>query len=192
VKSAREAKVDVMLGLADEEPDLPHPGKIDFIDNSVDPMTGTLELRGVFPNSQRILLPGNFARVRTPVGDPHESIMVAEKALGSDQGEKFLYVVNKKKNDKQEVEYRVEYRHVETGALRGGLRVISQGLKGGELVVVSGLQRIKRGDPVTPKEVKMPGAGRALIAAEAVPTSPAVKPQGSAKAEGTTKARSHK
>ena len=122
-------------------------------------MTGTLRLRGVFPNPQRIILPGNFARIRTPVGDPHEAIMVAEKALGSDQGERFLYVVVKKKNDKQKVEYRIEYRHVEIGALRDGLRVISQGLKGGELVVTSGLQRIRRDIAVTPKEVKMPASG---------------------------------
>ena len=101
LRPAREAKVKVLLGLADEE-GYPHEGMIDFADNRLDMMTGTLRLRGVFPNPKRILSPGMFARIRVPIGEPHRAILIPEEALGSDQGQRFLYVVN----DKNEVAYR--------------------------------------------------------------------------------------
>ena len=90
VKSVREAKLTIFLGLADEE-GFPHKGVVDFIDNRVDQNTGTLRLRGVFPNPKRaasavrILSPGMFVRIRVPIGDPHQSLLISEQALGSDQ-----------------------------------------------------------------------------------------------------------
>ena len=118
VKSAQEAKLPVLLGLSDET-GYPHQGIIDFVDNHVDQMTGTLMIRGQFPNTDRLLSPGMFARVRVPVGGPHQALLVAERALGSDQGRRFVYVVDK--------DNKVVYRPVEVGLLRNGLRSDRQG-----------------------------------------------------------------
>ena len=126
----------VYLCLSDEE-GFPHEGTTDFSDNRVDPMTGTLQLRGTFPNPNRILSPGLFARIRLPIGEPHAALLIPEAALGSDQGQHFLYVVNEKNE--------VVYRPVEIGSLQGKLRVIQKGLSEGEQVVVDGLQRIRPG-----------------------------------------------
>jgi RND family efflux transporter MFP subunit len=145
LKSAHEAQVKILLRLADED-GYPHEGTIDFADNSLDRMTGTLRLRGVFPNPQRMLSPGMFARIRLPIGEPHQAILIPEVALGSDQGQKFLYVVN----DRDEA----TYQRVQVGSLHDGLRVIKSGLTEGARVVLDGLQRIKPGDKVRPKEVK--------------------------------------
>lgn len=144
LKSVREAQVKVLLRLADED-GYPHEGTIDFADNSLDKMTGTLRMRGVFPNPQRILSPGMFARIRVPIGAPHQAILIREAALVSDQGQKFLYVLN----DRDEA----TYRRVQVGSLHDDLRVIKSGLKEGERVVLDGLQRIKPGDKVRPKAV---------------------------------------
>jgi RND family efflux transporter MFP subunit len=145
LRSAQEVKHKILLGLADEE-GFPHEGTIDFADNRVDPMTGTLRLRGVFPNPKRMLSPGMFTRIRLPIGQPHPAILVPEDALGSDQGQKFLYVVNGQN--------KAIYRRVEVGSLHGKLRVIKSGLAEGEQVVLGGLQRIKPNDIVRPKNVE--------------------------------------
>jgi RND family efflux transporter MFP subunit len=150
VKSARDTSVKVLLQLADEEGDtFPHEGVVNFIDNRLVAETGTLRFRARFDNSKRLLSPGMFARVRIPVGDPHPSILVSERAFGSNQGQKFLYVVNGKGE--------VEYRHVTVGALRDGLRVVESGLKLKEKVIMSGLQLVKEGMAVTPTDVAMTG-----------------------------------
>jgi RND family efflux transporter MFP subunit len=134
VKSAREAEVPVLLALADET-GFPHAGTINFVDNQVDPATGTLRVRGIFPNPKRLLSPGLFVRVRLPIGAPHEAVVVPEKALGSDQGQKFVYVVD----DKDEV----AYRKIKVGPLNKGYRVVEDGVTAGERVIVSGLQRVR-------------------------------------------------
>src|SRR5262249_31523757 len=131
-KSYREAKFPVYLGTQIEK-GFPHAGHIDFVENRLDPNTGTLRVRGVFPNKDRILTPGLFVRIRVPLGQPHKAVVVSERALGSDQGQRFLYVVN----DQNEVEYRA----VQVGSLRDGMRVIESGAKAGEWVIVNGLQR---------------------------------------------------
>jgi RND family efflux transporter MFP subunit len=145
LRTVREAHLNVFLGLADER-DYPHEGTIDFADNRLDVMTGTLRLRGVFPNPKRILSPGMYARIRLPKGGPHRAILISEEALGSDQGQRFLYVVD----DKDEV----VYRRVEIGSLQGKLRVIKSGLSEGERVVLQGLQRIRPKIKVQPKNVE--------------------------------------
>lgn len=143
VKSMQDTRPDVQMGLTDEA-DFPHKGKIDFEDNQVDPQTGTLRLRAVFPNADGLLSPGLFVRVRLPIGEPHESLIVPEAALGTDQGRKFLYVV-----DDQNI---AQYRAVTIGSTYGDkMRVVTDGLKPGERVVVTGLQRVRPGNPVTPK-----------------------------------------
>jgi RND family efflux transporter MFP subunit len=152
VKSAREVEVPVKMELADEE-GFPRTGRIDFADNKVDPGTGTLRVRAVFPNPQELLSPGLFVRVRVRIGVPHKALLIAERALGTDQGQKFVYVVN----DKGEVAYRA----VKVGSLHQGRRVIDSGLAPGEKVIVSGLQRVRQGTKVQPRVVPMPGPGPA-------------------------------
>src|SRR5204862_4107155 len=93
--SARDVDRPVWMGLANEE-GFPHQGVVNFVDNQVNPKTGTLRLRGTFPNKDEQLAPGYFARVRVPIGFPHPALLVSERALDNDQGQKILYVVNEK------------------------------------------------------------------------------------------------
>ncbi len=93
--SPREGGVPVWLGLANEEGH-PHQGTIDFVDNQVNPKTGTMRLRGVFPNKDQVLTPGLFGRVRGLIGRPHKALLVSDRAIDTDQGQKILYVVNEK------------------------------------------------------------------------------------------------
>ena len=129
-KSARVEEVPLWLGLANEE-GFPHQGTINFIDNQVRPGTGTLWVRGVFPNSNEVLVPGYFVRIRVPLGNPHKALLVADRALDTDQGQKIVFVVDKKSQ--------VERRPVRMGALHDGLREIVEGLKPGDQVIVNGL-----------------------------------------------------
>jgi RND family efflux transporter MFP subunit len=137
----------VWLGVASEV-GFPHLGTINFVDNQVNPKTGTMRVRAVFPNKDGALAQGYFARVRVPVGRPRHAVLVAERALDNDQGQKILYVVN----DKNEV----VSRPVRLGALHDGLREITDGLTPGERVIVGGLQQVRPGVKVEPKLVDMP------------------------------------
>jgi RND family efflux transporter MFP subunit len=162
IEEADEARVVVQVSLADED-DFQHRGTIDFLDNQIDPNTGTQRVRAVISNPQRLLSPGLFVRLRFPVGRPHQALLVPEEALGTDQGQRFLYVVN----DKSEV----VYRRVKVGMLTHGRRVIEDGLKPGEQVVVNGLQRVRPGDKVTTKpaeETTAPISPGAELAMDAV------------------------
>lgn len=149
-KSARDAKLSVALGLANEAGH-PHQGMIDFVDNQVNPRTGTLRLRGVFPNKNEILSPGLFARVRVPIGEPYRALLVTERAIDTDQGQKIVYVVNNKNE--------VTSRPVRLGAIHDGLRVVEDGLRPSDRVIVVGLQQVRPGAVVAPKLVPMPVSG---------------------------------
>ncbi|MBV8316580.1 MAG: efflux RND transporter periplasmic adaptor subunit [Planctomycetaceae bacterium] len=149
--SPRDVGYPVSLGLANEEGH-PHRGTINFVDNQVNPRTGTIRVRGVFPNKEQGLLPGLFGRVRAPIGRAHKALLVSDRALDTDQGQKILYVVN----DKNEV----VSRPVRLGALHDGLREITDGLKPGERVIVSGLQQVRPGITVEPKLVDMPNGSQ--------------------------------
>jgi RND family efflux transporter MFP subunit len=127
-----------------------HEGKIDFADNQVNPKTGTIQVRGVLPNPDGLLDDGMRARVQIPVSSPYKAVMVAERAIGTEQGRKFVYVVNN--------ENVVQQRDVTLGRLFNGLQVIEQGLKGNERVVSNGIQRVREGMKVNPQEAPMPGA----------------------------------
>jgi multidrug efflux system membrane fusion protein len=140
----------VGVGLAHEQ-GYPHQGKLEFVDNQIDPQTGSLRLRAVVDNKDGSLTPGLFAKVKLGSeagGVP--SALVAEKAVGTDQNRKFVYVVA--------ANNQTEYRPVQLGATVGELRVVTSGLKAGERVVVDGLQRVRPGAPVAPQEVPMEGA----------------------------------
>ncbi|HEV3304534.1 MAG TPA: efflux RND transporter periplasmic adaptor subunit [Planctomycetaceae bacterium] len=147
LKSHNEATVPVSLGLAAEEA-FPHTGTINFVDNQVNPKTGTLRARGVFPNRDGALSPGFFARLRMPVSPAHQALLVSERALDNDQGQKVVYVVDK--DDK------VVSRAVRMGALHDGLREVTDGLRPGERVIVNGLQQVRPGASVEPKVLRMP------------------------------------
>jgi RND family efflux transporter MFP subunit len=147
--SVKDLKIPVSVGLEGEE-GYPHKGVIDFADNKVNPSTGTIQVRGVLPNPKRLLEAGMRARVRVPVSDPHKTIMITERAIGTDQGLKFVYTVND-----QNV---VERRDVKLGRLHDGLQVIDAGVKPEDWVIVNGIQRVRDGATVEPKQVPMPGA----------------------------------
>jgi RND family efflux transporter MFP subunit len=143
-ESAREAEIPLYLGLANDE-GYPHEGVADFADSGLDPETGTLLLRGVFPNSENppILRPGLFTRIRMPIEKIADALLVDERALGLDQGGRFLLVV-----DDQNV---VEQRYVKMGSLVEGKRVIIEGIKPDDRIVVKGLQRAIPGSKVDPQ-----------------------------------------
>src|SRR5262245_25592967 len=149
-QSAGAAEWPVALSLATDE-GFPHKGTINFVDNQVNPKTGTLRVRGVFPNPDEAISPGFFARVRVPIGPPRPALLVSDRSLDSDQGRKVLYVVN---GDNE-----VVARPVRVGALHDGLRVIEDGLKPGEWVIVNGLQQVRPGVTVEPKLADMPTSG---------------------------------
>jgi RND family efflux transporter MFP subunit len=149
-ENVREGKAPVLVGLADED-GFPHRGTIDFVDNKVDPSTGTIRVRAVLPNPDRLLTPGFFVRVRLPVGDAAPGLLVTDRAIGTDQDRKYVLVVNDKNV--------VEYRQVKLGAIQGGLRAVIEGLAPTEWVIVNGIQRVRPGVTVTPQKVGMrPGA----------------------------------
>jgi RND family efflux transporter MFP subunit len=155
--SSREEgkKIPVYLGLTSEQ-DFPHEGSVDFINNQVTGSTGTLQVRGVFANPKpsvgpRVLTPGQFVRIRLPIGLAYSALLVVGAAVGNDQDLKYLYVLN----DKNEV----ERRNVTLGTQQGGLMVVSKGLKPGDRVVVNGLQHVRVGMAVNPKLVTMPNPG---------------------------------
>ena len=145
--SPRDGGFQVSLGLANEEGH-PHQGTVNFVDNQVNPKTGTIRLRGVFPNKDQVAPP----RAVRPRPDTHRPAPQGpaghRAALDTDQGQKILYVVN----DKNEV----VSRPVRLGALQNGLREIAGGLKQGERVIVDGLQNVRPGVTVEPNLVDMP------------------------------------
>ena len=152
---ARESQADVFVNVSiQDELDYPHRAGVNFLNNRVDPLTGTLTVRGVIANPKiaektRLLVPGMFCRVRVPIGPPHEGVLVSEKAIGTDQSVKFVYVVGP--------DNKAEYRKVQVGGTdRDGLRVITDGLKPGEKVIVSGIQLVSSGQKVVPEMVPMP------------------------------------
>lgn len=161
IKSAAEVTVKVQLGFTEEQ-GFPHTGTIDFVDNKVDPGSGTLRVRAVFDNPKRIVSPGQFSRIRLPVGAERKALLVAEQALGIDQGQRFVYVVGS--------DNVVSYRKVQIGGLHDGQRVIEAGLAAGERVVVSGLQRVRPGAKVDPRATEMPGGPPAVRPVVAQPT----------------------
>jgi RND family efflux transporter MFP subunit len=144
-------KFPLMLGLANEKPeDFSHPGTLEFADNRVEATTGTLRMWGTFQNHAYDLKPGLFIRIRMGVGQPRPALFIAESALGSDQGRRFVYVIND--------ENKVVYTPVETGQRKNGRIAIESGLNGKERIIVDGLQRVRQKMEVNPQSVPMPRA----------------------------------
>ena len=143
LKPADVGKIPVAVGLMNET-GFPHEGTIDYIAPDIDPSTGTLQVRGVFENSKRALLPGMFCRIRVPmaVGET-EALLVPDRAIGTDQAGSYLLVVGK--------DNVVQQRTVQTGQLLGQLRVITTGIGPDDTVVVSGNQRAVAGEKIDPQ-----------------------------------------
>lgn len=150
----------IELGLANEQ-GYPHQGKIDYQDPGVDPGTGTIRVRGVFANPDRLILPGLFVRVRMPTDQQKGALLVPERALGTDQSGQYVLVVGK-----DDV---VEYRAVKAGAQVDDLRVVEGKLKADDRVIVDGLLRARPKAKVKP--MTAPEAGKSMAVAEDAPRS---------------------
>ena len=137
----REARLPVYLGLANED-GYPHEGRLDFVDNQVDPRTGTIRTRAVFSNRSRALTPGLFARVKLVGSHKMNVLLVRDAAIGTDQDRKFVLVVAPGDT--------LAYRPIVPGRLVDGLRIVNSGLNPGERVVVNGLMRVRPGMKVAP------------------------------------------
>ena len=142
ILSPRDSKYEVLFALADET-EFDRKGSIDFLDNHLSTTTGTLRLRATVENDNLLLSPGMFIRLHVPIGKPHPAILIPEEALGSDQGQRFVYVLNESDE--------VVYRRVRIGLLKLGRRVIEEGVALTDRIVVSGLQRVRAGVKVQPK-----------------------------------------
>jgi multidrug efflux system membrane fusion protein len=142
ITDARLASVPVYLQLENEK-GFPHEGVIDFINNQFNSSTGTLQVRGVFPNANAFLTPGSFVRVRVAGGPRHEAILVTDRAIGTDQGTKFVLVIDDQNT--------VAVKPVELGQEAEGLRVVRSGLTGDEQVIINGLVNARPGSKVTPQ-----------------------------------------
>ena len=143
--------VKVRIGLASET-GFPHEGQLEFVDNRLDVQTGAVRMRAVFANADNLLVPGLFARVQLDTGsgggkDSANAVLIDERAVGTDQNRKFVYVVTP--------DSKAEYRQVTLGPAAQGLRVVRSGLKAGETIVVNGLQRVHPGAPVAAQLVAM-------------------------------------
>jgi RND family efflux transporter MFP subunit len=145
----------VLMRLANED-EFKQKGAVNFLDNRLNANTGTVRMRGVFANPNGVLKSGLFVRIRLPLGVPYKTLLVPDEALLSDQGRKYVYVVKKAENDKGEEVDQVEYRAVQLGQALQGMRVIKEGVKEGERVIVSGMQRVRPGSVVQVKTQDAP------------------------------------
>lgn len=143
-KDLKETPIEVGL---QTESAYPHKGKLDYAAPTVNQSTGTLAVRGILSNADRVLLPGYFVRVRVPLDQQKDALLIPDVALGSDQAGRYVLVVNN--------ENVVEQRKVQTGPLEGELRVIESGLKPDDRVVIAGLLRAIPGQKVDPQLQKI-------------------------------------
>lgn len=146
--SQKGAPVTVKVGLANEA-GFPHEGKLEFVDNRLDANTGSVRMRAMFDNTDNTLVPGLFARVQLSGNESTQvkAILISDRAVGTDQDRKFVYVVS--------ADSKAEYRAVKLGPAIDGLRVVRDGIKPGEKIIVNGLQRVQPGAPVTAELVAM-------------------------------------
>lgn len=140
------ARWPIRMALASDE-GFPREGRMDFLDNQVDPQTGTIRGRAVFDNPNGELTPGLFVRLRLSGRGHYRGLLIQDRAVGTDLGKRFVYVVDEQGE--------VEYRPVTLGPLVDGLRVVRSGLKAGDRIVVNGLQRVRPGTRVAPELVAM-------------------------------------
>ncbi|WP_457582137.1 efflux RND transporter periplasmic adaptor subunit [Ensifer canadensis] len=138
-------RIPVQIGTAADE-GTPISGHIQLINNEVDAATGTIRVRAALENADGRLIPGQFVRIRIGEPEPEEKLVISDRAIGSDQDKKFVFVVG--------ADNKVEYRQVKLGPNSDGLRIVESGLKTGENIVVNGLQRVRPGVLVAPQQVE--------------------------------------
>ena len=146
--SPREATSPVHIGLANEE-GFPHSGTMDFVDNQLNPQTGTIRARAVFANKDGLFTPGLFARVQLVGSDDYNAILIDDRAVNTDQSQKYVFLLG--------ADNKVEYRKIKLGRVIDGLRIVREGLKPGDVIVVNGAQRVHPGLTVAPQRVTMGG-----------------------------------
>jgi len=154
---ARTSQQSVFMGLIDEE-GYPHAGRLDFVDNQVDPQSGTIRGRAVFDNQDGRFTPGLFARIKLVGAEQRDTILIDERAVGTDLGKKYVLAL---KSDNT-----LEYRPITLGASVDGLRVVTSGLAASDVIVINGLQHVKPGIAVTPQKVAMDGERKGLAQVE--------------------------
>ena len=141
-----QGALPIRLALASDR-SFPIEGKLNFLDNQIDPATGTIRARAIFRNADRSLTPGLFVRLQLPKATKRAGLLIQDRAVGTDLDKRFVYVVKP--------DHTIEYRGVELGPLVNGLRVVRSGVNNGDLVVVNGLQRVRPGVKVEPVIVAM-------------------------------------
>jgi RND family efflux transporter MFP subunit len=146
--TSHELRSAALMGLADED-GFPHAGQLSFVDNQVSSSTGTIRLRATFANRNLALTPGLFARIRLQGGGAQSGCLARDEAVVTDLNQKYVYVLGKNNT--------LVYRSVKLGPMTDGLRVVRDGLQQGDIIVVSGLQRVRPGSAVTPKRISMTG-----------------------------------
>jgi len=145
--SSRDTRNPVLVGLANED-GFPHQGEMDFVDNALDPATGTIRARAVLPNPDGVFTPGLFARVRLLGASQQDALLIHEQAVLTDQDRRYVYVVGANNS--------AERRDVTLGPHIESLRVVQSGLKPGDKVIVNGMRKIFfPGQPVNPRDVPM-------------------------------------
>ena len=162
----------VLLGLAGSS-QTPFEGRIQSFDNALNAKSGTIRVRAVFDNKDGLMIPGLFARVQLGGGGKKTVVMIHEQAIGTDQNKKFVYVVGS--------DNKANYREIKLGSTKDGLRVVVDGLKEGEKIVVGGLQRVRPGAEISPNMVSM----ETLAAPVPNATAPATSPKAEMKTEPT-------
>ncbi len=161
--SSRDVRYPVYVALSNERQGYPHLGHMDFIDNRMDEHTGTIRGRAILPNDDHHLTPGLFGRVRVPGSPRYEAVLIPDKAIGTDQAEKFVLTIDK--------DQKVVRKTVTLGPISHGLRIIRSGLSGDEVVVLGGLQRAKPGLEVT-VTMETVSAGQEVLPDEVEPVPP--------------------
>jgi multidrug efflux system membrane fusion protein len=141
---AHGTQLPAELALLDET-GFPHRGYIDYVEPRMDAATGTLRVRGLFPNPNELLSPGFFARLRIHGNAPHPSLLIPDRAIGTDQGQKFVWIAREDGS--------IEYRRIVAGTQFGQLRAVAEGLKPDDQIVVEGIQKLRPGAKVKAERI---------------------------------------
>jgi len=163
---AGSAAPSVHMALANEQ-GFPHEGRLDFVDNRLNAQTGAIRLRAAFDNRDGRFTPGLLARVRMDDPNAYDAVLVPERAIGTEQTKKFVYVVG--------ADGHPRFREVQLGSLHGSMRVVRGEVKVGDNVIVDGLQRVIPGMPVAVQILKVDAQGNPLPPAPAAPGASAPK-----------------
>lgn len=168
IKASKDSATPVRMGLSSDA-GLPHQGRVDFIDNHLNPLTGAIRMRASFDNSQGQFTPGLAVKLTVGTSAAYAAVMVPERAIGTDQNKKFVFVVG--------ADGQPQFREIKPGALFDGMRVVGNGaVKAGENVIVDGLQRVIPGMPVAPQVLKVDAQGMPIFPPPQAQGQPPGKP----------------